>query len=98
MRRLRERPKDAAARDVILAAAVEVRAPVVYATLMLALVLTPVLLLHGLQGAFFAPLAGAFIVATLASLAVAVLIHSRPWRCCCCPAHACIPSLACWRA
>jgi CzcA family heavy metal efflux pump len=60
--------------EIIHAASVEVRAPVVYATLMLVLVLLPVLLLHGLQGAFFSPLAGAFIIATLASLAVAVLV------------------------
>jgi len=37
-------------------------------------VLLPVLLLHGLQGAFFSPLAASFIIATLASLAVAVAI------------------------
>jgi CzcA family heavy metal efflux pump len=74
VRRLRlARPTDSAL-EIIHAASVEVRAPVVYATLMLALVLLPVLLLHGLQGAFFSPLAGAFIIATLASLAVAVLI------------------------
>ena len=59
---------------MILAASVEVRAPVLYATLMLALVLLPVLLLHGLQGSFFSPLAAAFIIATLASLAVAVVV------------------------
>jgi len=64
----------AATEKVILDASVEVRAPVIYATLMLALVLLPVLLLHGLQGAFFSPLAAAFIIATLASLAVAVLV------------------------
>ena len=74
VRRLRERPPEVDVRRVILDAAVEVRAPVVYATAMLALALSPVLLLHGLQGAFFSPLAGAFIVATLASLAVAVLV------------------------
>jgi CzcA family heavy metal efflux pump len=74
VRRLRlARPTDSTL-EIIQAASVEVRAPVVYATLMLALVLLPVLLLHGLQGAFFSPLAGAFIIATLASLAVAVLI------------------------
>ena len=60
--------------QVIRAASVEVRAPVVYATVMLALVLLPVLLLHGLQGSFFAPLAGSFIVAILASLAVAIAV------------------------
>jgi Cu/Ag efflux pump CusA len=74
VRRLRTAEPGAHPRDVILRASVEVRAPVLYATLMLALVLLPVLLLHGLQGAFFSPLAAAFIVATLASLAVAVLV------------------------
>ena len=74
VRRLRTAPPETSAVGVILHASVEVRAPVVYATLMLALVLLPVLLLHGLQGAFFSPLAASFIIATLASLAVAVLI------------------------
>ncbi|MEO6377905.1 MAG: efflux RND transporter permease subunit, partial [Caulobacteraceae bacterium] len=74
VRRLRTAGGDASPADVILAASVEVRAPVIYATLMLALVLMPVLLLHGLQGAFFSPLAASFIIATLASLAVAVLV------------------------
>lgn len=60
--------------DVIREASIEVRAPVIYATVMLAAVLLPVLLLHGLQGAFFSPLALSFIIATLASLAVAVAV------------------------
>lgn len=72
VRRLRARPPDGSAAELIRAASVEVRAPVVHATVMLALVLLPVLLLHGLQGAFFAPLAASFIIAILASLAVAV--------------------------
>ena len=74
VRRLRTPAPGATVSDVILHASVEVRAPVIYATLMLALVLLPVLLLHGLQGAFFSPLAAAFIIATLASLAVAILV------------------------
>ena len=74
VKRIRTATPGARARDVVLAASVEVRAPVIYATLMLALVLLPVLLLHGLQGAFFSPLAASFIIATLASLAVAVAI------------------------
>jgi Cu/Ag efflux pump CusA len=74
VKRIRSAAAGASPREVILAASVEVRAPVVYATLMLALVLLPVLLLHGLQGSFFSPLAASFIIATLASLAVAVLI------------------------
>ena len=74
VRRIRTATPGARARDVVLAASVEVRAPVVYATLMLIMVLLPVLLLHGLQGAFFSPLAASFIIATLASLAVAVVL------------------------
>ena len=73
VRRLRASP-DAPPAQVILFAALEVRAPVIYATLVVGLALVPVLMLHGLQGAFFAPLAAAFIVATAASLAVAVVI------------------------
>ncbi len=60
--------------ETVLAASLEVRAPVIYATLLLALTLVPVLMLHGLQGAFFSPLAAAFIVATLVSLAVAIVV------------------------
>jgi CzcA family heavy metal efflux pump len=74
VRRLRTAKPGASATEIILHASVEVRAPVLYATLMLALVLLPVLLLHGLQGAFFSPLAASFIIATLASLAVAVAL------------------------
>jgi CzcA family heavy metal efflux pump len=60
--------------EVVVHASLEVRAPVIYATLVVALTLAPVLLLHGLQGAFFAPLAAAFIIATLASLLVALIV------------------------
>lgn len=73
LRRLRERG-DAPPREVILAASVEVRAPVVYATFVLALTMAPVLFLTGLQGAFFSPLAASFLLATLASLLVAITL------------------------
>lgn len=74
VRRLRHADEGDAPASVILQASLEVRAPVIYATLIVAAVLLPVLLLHGLQGAFFAPLAAAFIFATLASLAVAIVV------------------------
>jgi Cu/Ag efflux pump CusA len=61
-------------RDIIHAASLEVRAPVVYATFVVVLVLAPMLLLSGLQGSFFAPLAASFIFATLASLLVALTV------------------------
>ena len=59
---------------IIEAAAVEVRAPVVYATYVLAFTIAPILFLTGLQGSFFAPLALAFLFAVLASLAVAMTV------------------------
>ena len=73
LRRLREH-SDRPRRDTILDASLEVRAPVVYATFVLALTMAPVLFLTGLQGAFFAPLAGSFLLATVASLAVAITL------------------------
>lgn len=66
---------DAASRlAVVLAASLEVRSAVVYATLIVALVCFPVLLLDGLAGTFFRPLAQAYILSVLASLAVALTI------------------------
>ena len=76
-RRLRENQTLAAPRPafrVILDASLEVRTAVVYATFVVALVFLPVLTLTGLQGAFFAPLALSYIIAILASLAVALTL------------------------
>jgi CzcA family heavy metal efflux pump len=77
VRRLRENAARVTPRplpEVILAASLEVRSAVVYATFVVALVFLPVLTLSGLQGAFFAPLAKAYILAILASLAVALTV------------------------
>lgn len=73
LRRLREHTTGSA-QDIVLAASVEVREPVVYATFVLALTMLPVILLTGLQGAFFAPLGLAFLLATLASLLIAITL------------------------
>lgn len=61
-------------RDVVLEASLEVRGSVVYATFVVALVFLPVLALSGVQGALFRPLGLAYILATVASLAVALTI------------------------
>jgi Cu/Ag efflux pump CusA len=59
---------------VVLEASLEVRGSVVYATFVVALVFVPVLLLTGVQGALFRPLGLAYILATLASLIVALTV------------------------
>jgi len=74
MRRLRRAGAAAARAEVILDASLEVRRPVVLATVVVGLVFLPILLLPGLQGSFFAPLAGAFLLATFASLLVALSV------------------------
>ncbi len=76
-RRLREnrtREKPRSARAVTLAATLEVRSPIVYATFIVAAVFWPVLMMSGVNGRLFSPLAVAFILATLASLVVAITL------------------------
>ena len=63
-----------AAIQVVLDASLEVRSAVVYATLAIALVFVPVLTLPGLAGRLFSPLATAYLLATMASLLVAVTV------------------------
>jgi CzcA family heavy metal efflux pump len=76
-RRLRENKALATPRPVfgvVLAASLEVRRAVVFATFIVALVFLPVLTLTGLQGSFFAPLALSYILAIMASLLVALTV------------------------
>lgn len=77
LRRLRENRLLAAPRsvfDVILDASLEVRSAIVYATFIVALVFLPVFLMTGVAGKLFTPLATAFILATMASLVVALTV------------------------
>lgn len=67
---LRPRPVLHVVRDATL----EVRSAVVYATLAIAVVFIPVLALPGVAGRLFGPLAYAYVVATLASLTVALTV------------------------
>ncbi|MGH7552240.1 MAG: efflux RND transporter permease subunit, partial [Longimicrobiales bacterium] len=59
---------------VVLEASLEVRGAVVYGSLIVALVLLPVFFMGGLAGSFFEPLALAYVLAILASLAVALTV------------------------
>ena len=70
----RELAQPRAAFAVVLDASLEVRSAVVYGSLIVALVLLPVFSLGGLAGAFFQPLALAYITAILASLLVALSV------------------------
>ena len=60
--------------EAVLAASLEVRGPVVYATLAVIVALLPILVLRGTQGVLLAPLAVAVIAASLASLLVAATV------------------------
>ncbi len=59
---------------VVLDASVEVRSAVVLASLIVTLVFVPVFFLPGLGGAFFRPLALAYVLAILASMCVALTL------------------------
>ncbi len=76
-RRLRENrlaPNPRPPAPVVLAASLEVRGAVIYASLIVALVFVPLLTLGGVAGRLFAPLGQAYILAILASLGVALTL------------------------
>jgi CzcA family heavy metal efflux pump len=60
--------------QVVLEASLEVRSAIVYASLIVILVFVPVLLLEGVAGAFFRPLALAYGLSVFASLLVALTV------------------------
>ncbi|HET8989427.1 MAG TPA: efflux RND transporter permease subunit, partial [Humibacillus sp.] len=77
VRRLRERRLSGSSEStasVILHASLEVRSPIVYATLIIVAAAIPVFLLTGLTGAFFRPLAVSYTLAIVASMAVALTL------------------------
>jgi len=60
--------------DVVLAASLEVRSAVVFASLIVMLVFLPIFFLGGVAGTFFQPLAIAYVLAIAASLLVALVV------------------------
>jgi CzcA family heavy metal efflux pump len=75
-RRLRERGDSSGrlAPRIILEASLEVRSPIVYATLINVLAVLPVFFLKGVTGTFFEPLAISYALAILASMLVALTV------------------------
>jgi CzcA family heavy metal efflux pump len=77
LRRLRENavsPSPLPRLDIIRDATLEIRAPVIYATVAVLLVFVPVLMTSGVQGHFLRPLAVAFMLSVVASLVVALTV------------------------
>ena len=77
LRRLRQNRREHGGKStavVILEASLEVRGPIIYATLIIVASALPVFFLSGLTGAFFKPLALSYTLATLASLVVALTV------------------------
>src|SRR6266508_3226704 len=76
-RRLRQHRQDGGdtpATKVIFDAAVEVRRPTAYATVIMAVAMLPVFFMEGLTGAFFPPLAVSYLLAIAAFMLVALFV------------------------
>ena len=81
VRRLRQRRQEGSDKSIahiILEASLEVRSVIIYASLIEVAALIPVFFLDGLSGAFFKPLAWAYVLAILASMAVCTNHNSCP--------------------
>lgn len=76
-RRLRENRLSGAGRSVasvILEASLEIRSPIIAATLIIVISVLPVFFMGGLSGTFFVPLVTSYSIALLASMAVALTV------------------------
>ena len=74
LRQLRKENSTQSTASIILEASLEVRGPIVYASLIEISALLPVFFLQGLSGAFFQPLAIAYVVAGLVSPFIALTV------------------------
>ena len=77
VRRIRQRRLEGSTQStaaIVVAASLEVRAPIVHATLIILASAVPIFLLEGLAGSFFRPLGFAYALAILASMVVALTV------------------------
>jgi len=70
----RESGSDKNVASIIYEASLEMRRPIIYASLILVLVMVPVLLLEGLSGSFYSPIASAYILALAVSFVVTLVV------------------------
>jgi CzcA family heavy metal efflux pump len=77
MRRLRQNRQEGGLKStmsIIFEASSEVRSPIIYATLIIILAVSPVFFIGGVSGTFFQPLAVSYVLAVLASMLVALTV------------------------
>jgi CzcA family heavy metal efflux pump len=77
VRRLRDHRKAGSTKStatIVLEASLEVRGPIVYATLIVVAAMVPIFLLQGLTGSFFRPLALSYVLAVTVSLVTALTV------------------------
>jgi CzcA family heavy metal efflux pump len=77
VRRLRERRRQGSTESTaatVLEASLEVRSPIIYATLIIVVAMVPIFFLQGLTGAFFRPLALSYVLAVGVSLITALTV------------------------
>jgi CzcA family heavy metal efflux pump len=72
--RLAERAEGETVAAIVLASTLETRRALLYATLIIVLAVAPIVLMGGVAGAFFAPLALAYALAVVASMIVALTL------------------------
>src|SRR6266480_1408524 len=77
VRRLRQHRKegsDESMARIVLEASLEMRRPILYATVIMALVVVPVLFVEGVSASFWQPFAASYLLALLASMVVALTV------------------------
>jgi CzcA family heavy metal efflux pump len=74
LRQRREEGNDESTARIILEASLEMRRPILYATVIMALAVVPAFFAEGVSAAFWQPFAASYILALLASMAVAMTV------------------------
>ena len=74
LRQARQEGSDKSTISIILEASLEMRGAITFAMLIVLLSVLPIFFIQGLTGAFFQPLAISYVLALLASLAVALFV------------------------